>query len=362
MPPHFSPPGTFAASASITAVRGSSRMARPATAEGSRILWTYVAGVGTYHALAMLALVPWFFSWTGVALAVAGLYVFGTLGINLCFHRLLTHRSFECPKWLEHGLSILGVCCLEDSPARWVIAHRIHHQHSDEQPDPHSPLVNFLWGHMGWLFVENNATSSTGACDRYARDILRDPFYMRLERNLLWLWINVAQAALFFVGGLGFGLLAGYSLSAAAQFGASVLVWGVFVRTVAVWHITWSVNSLTHICGYRSYETGENSRNNWFVALISNGEGWHNNHHADQRSAAHGHRWYEVDVTYLTIRALVAVGLAHSCIEPNYRLLDNATINDDATADEAPTSGAAGGIPAMKRKARRSAPAEISID
>ncbi|HVU89486.1 MAG TPA: fatty acid desaturase [Pirellulales bacterium] len=345
MPPHFTSRSSLASSVLTTKAKLSSPMSRPATAAGSRVLWTYVAGVGTYHALATLALFPWFFSWTGVCLAVAGLYVFGTLGINLCYHRLLTHRSFDCPKWLEHALSLLGVCCLQDSPARWVIAHRIHHQHSDDQPDPHSPLVNFLWGHMGWLFVENHATKSAGACDRYARDILRDPFYMRLERNLLWLQINMLQAAIFFLAGLGFALLAGDTRAAAVQFGASVLVWGVFVRTVAVWHITWSVNSLTHICGYRSYETGENSRNNWFVALISNGEGWHNNHHADQRSAAHGHRWYEVDITYLTIRALAAVGLARNCIGPNRRLLEGASIDGTAIA------GAVIGAPASNRVA-----------
>ncbi|MES1213821.1 MAG: acyl-CoA desaturase, partial [Singulisphaera sp.] len=121
--------------------------------------------------------------------------------------------------------------------------------------------------------------------------------------------------------------------SAGVQFAASILVWGVFVRTVAVWHITWSVNSLTHIWGYRTYETGENSRNNWFVALISNGEGWHNNHHADQRSAAHGMRWWELDVTYLTIRLLAALGLAHSCISPNQRLLHSAAVGAPPPAD-----------------------------
>lgn len=305
---------------------------RPATVTNGRVVWSYVVGVGAYHTLALLALLPWFFSWTGVAAAILGLYVFGTLGINLCFHRLLTHRSFECPAWLEHTFAVLGVCCMQDSPARWVIAHRIHHQHSDEQPDPHSPLVNFLWGHMGWLFFENHATTSVGACDRYARDILRDPFYRRFERNMFWLWVNVAQAGLFYLAGFAIGSLWTHTLAGGAQLGASLLVWGVFVRTVAVWHITWSVNSLTHIWGYRTYETGENSRNNWFVALISNGEGWHNNHHADQRSAAHGHEWWEVDITYLTIRLLMLVGLARNCIGPNQRLLDGATV-DDAPAD-----------------------------
>ena len=111
-------------------------------------------------------------------------------------------------------------------------------------------------------------------------------------------------------------------VSTAAQFGWSVLVWGVFVRTVVVWHVTWSVNSLAHVFGYRNYETDENSRNNWLVGLISNGEGWHNNHHADQRSARHGHKWWEFDLTWITIAALERLGLAKKVVRPSHRLVD----------------------------------------
>lgn len=295
--------------------------------EPVRIAWPYVAGIGGYHVLALLAFLPWLFSWTGVTAAVLGLYVFGTLGINLCYHRLLTHRGFTCPTWLEHALAMLGVCCLQDTPARWVATHRLHHQHSDEQPDPHSPLVTFFWAHMGWLLVENRELKSIMTYERYVRDLLRDPFYLRLERNLLWVWVNLAQWAVYILVGGCLGWFLG-GATAALQMSASLLVWGVFVRTVAVWHITWSVNSLSHLFGYRSYETGENSRNNWLVALVSNGEGWHNNHHADQRSAAHGHRWWELDVTYTTIRILQCVGLAKEVVGPNERLLGQSALAD----------------------------------
>lgn len=292
------------------------RLERPLTAQNTRIVWPYVVGVGGIHLLALLAFIPWLFSWSGLALAVAGLYVFGTLGINLCYHRLLTHQGFECPKWLEHAFATLGVCCLQDTPARWVAIHRLHHQHSDEQPDPHSPLVDFLWGHMGWLLVENREVNQWSTYERYARDVLKDPFYMRFERGLFWLWTYLIHAAVFYAGGALVGLALTRTLSGSVQLGLSWLVWGVFVRTAAVWHITWSVNSLTHLFGYRNYETGENSRNNWFVALVSNGEGWHNNHHADQRAASHGHHWWEFDVTWLTIRLLQRVGLAHELVLP----------------------------------------------
>ena len=108
------------------------------------IAWPYAGGIVGYHLLALLALVPWFFTWSGVVLAFAGLFVFGTLGINLGYHRLLTHRGLICPKWLERTFVVLGVCCVQDTPARWVSVHRLHHQHSDEPTDPHSPLGSFL--------------------------------------------------------------------------------------------------------------------------------------------------------------------------------------------------------------------------
>ena len=284
--------------------------------ERHRIVWSYAITVGVYHAVALLALLPWFFSWTGVALAFAGIYVFGNLGISLCYHRLLTHRGLVCPKWLEHGLAILGVCSMQDTPARWVAVHRRHHEQADLQDDPHSPLVNFLWGHIGWMLVWNRDLDRLGIYDRYAKDVLRDPFYRRLERTLLYPIIVLSSWALFFAGGFAGELLGGGSVAEAWQFGASLLVWGVFVRTVLAWHIAWSVNSVAHLWGYRTYATGGDSRNNWFVALISNGEGWHNNHHADPRSARHGHGRWEIDVVFATIRLLEVAGLAKQVRRP----------------------------------------------
>ncbi|MBM4069025.1 MAG: acyl-CoA desaturase [Planctomycetes bacterium] len=292
----------------------------PSTVQKRQILWPYLISLLTIHALALLAFIPWLFSWTGVALAVCGLYLFGTLGINLCYHRLLTHRSFACPLWLERFFATIGVCCLQDTPGRWVAIHRFHHQHSDEQEDPHSPLVTFFWGHMGWLLVKNERLNSVATYERYARDVLRDPFYFRLEKHLLWAWVYLAHAVLFYMIGFAIGWAWNGEYMEGVQFGLSLLVWGVFVRTVAVWHITWSVNSVTHMWGYQNYPTGENSRNNFFVGLVSNGEGWHNNHHADQRSAAHGHRWFEFDVTYITIWILQKIGLAWDVIKPSPRL------------------------------------------
>jgi fatty-acid desaturase len=272
--------------------------------------WPAVVVVAGIHVLALAALIPWLFSWTGVVLALGGCYAFGTLGINLGFHRLLSHRSFKCPLWFEHTLAVLGVCCLEKTPGQFVATHRVHHQHEDDEEDPHSPLVTLFWGHMGWLFTENRHIDNLATYDRYARDVFRDPFYRWLERNLSWLWLYALHAVLFYLAGFAIGMVqSGGSVIAGVQFGLSLLVWGALVRTVLVWHITWSVNSFAHIWGYRNYETRGNSRNNILVGLISNGDGWHNNHHADQRAASHGHKWWELDVTYATLLALRSCGL-----------------------------------------------------
>ena len=289
----------------------------PVGVEGNDRDWPAVVGITVYHLLALLAFLPWFFSWTGVALGGLGLYVYGTLGINLCYHRVLTHRGLSVPKWLERTFATLGVCCLEDTPGRWIAVHRLHHQHAEQQRDPHSPLVTLLWGHMGWIVVKNRDTAEMAEYERYARDVLKDPYYRGLEEHNLWLlWINLTQWLIYLVGGFGVGWFMYDKLVPAVQFGLSVWMWGVIVRTVVVWHITWSVNSLAHRWGYQTYETGDNSRNNWFVAWISNGEGWHNNHHADPAAAAHGHKWWEFDVTWRTVQLLECVGLAKDVVRP----------------------------------------------
>jgi fatty-acid desaturase len=273
-----------------------------------------IYGFAIIHLLAALAFVPWFFSWTGVILLISGCYIFGVLGINVCFHRLLTHRSFSCPRWLEYAGAILAVCSVQDSPAHWVALHRRHHQFADEEQDPHSPLRSFFWAHMGWLLVK---IDDGPLIERYAKDIMRDPFYRWLDRRNNWLVVALVSWLAYFTVGFVSAALSGASLPDSAQFGASVLVWGAILRTVVVWHLTWSVNSVTHVWGYRNYETPDVSRNNAFIAILVSGEGWHNNHHADQRSARHGHKWWEIDLTWLVIRLLMALGLAKNVALPS---------------------------------------------
>ena len=278
--------------------------------------WVNVVGISFYHLTASLALFSYFFSWTGLILAVLGNFVFGTIGINIFYHRFLTHKGFQCSKWAEHIMAILAVCSFQESPAYWVAVHRRHHEHSDNHPDPHTPLQGFLWAHIGWILMRSLEISRLELYRRYAKDVLRDPFYKKLENPVAYLGIIFAHWVLFFLIGATIELLAGSTIHEAIQYGLSLLVWGVFVRTVFVWHTTWSVNSVNHIWGYRNYETGENSRNNIIIGFLTNGEGWHNNHHADPRSARHGHRKWELDLTYLTIRFMQSVGLVWKIKEP----------------------------------------------
>jgi len=292
------------------------RLDLPEAVQPVRIYWEYAIPLTLVHLLSLLAFVPWLFSWTGLVAAIVTHFVFGVLGITVGYHRLLTHQGFTCPKWLEHTLAIFGIFTLQDSPARWVAIHRMHHKESDHQPDPHSPLAGFFWGHMGWLYVGSRDHENIYCFERYVRDLFRDPFYFRLEKNLTWFVIYVVHALAFAAIGGIIGWSTGGTAVEAGRMALSMLVWGVFVRTVFGLHHTWAVNSASHLWGYRNYETSDNSRNNWIVSLLAHGEGWHNNHHADQRSAAHGHRWWEFDISWWVIRGLEAVGLAKNVVRP----------------------------------------------
>jgi fatty-acid desaturase len=283
----------------------------PADLRPQRFLWDYAVGIWGLHALAALAVLPWLFSWAGVAAMAVGVFIFGQ-GINLGYHRLLTHRGLKVPRWLEYTLVTIALCCFQDTPIRWVTHHRVHHRYSDQEKDPHSPHAGFFHAHMGWIFRANRDTQGIAAYSAYSRDLLDDPFYRALERHW-WLPIGIylAHAALFFLAGLAIG-----GAEDGLRLGLSLLVWGVALRTVLVWHITWSVNSFAHVFGYRSHETKEDSRNNWAVGLIAAGEGWHNNHHWDQVSARHGHRWWELDLTWMAIWTLEKLGLATEVVRP----------------------------------------------
>ncbi len=288
---------------------------RPTT---SRIRWDYAIFFSTLHVLALLAFLPYFFSWAGVAAFVIGTIVFGQMAIPIGYHRLLSHRSFRTPKWFERTLVTLAMCSAQETPAHWVAWHRMHHSHSDHRDDPHSPRLGVFWAHVSWLMYESRTRLATFSMyEKYARDILADPYYRWIEKLPIPAGIFfLGHAALFAVIANVVCVLAMGNTAEAYQRAASLFVWGVILRTVWVWHITWSVNSITHVFGYRNYETSDDSRNNWFVTLLTAGEGWHNNHHADPASASVQHRWWEIDLNYYVIRLFGVLGLATHIIRP----------------------------------------------
>ncbi len=300
--------------------------------EHSRVLWEYLLPVVFFHLLIPLAFFEYFFSWWGVAFLLLGNYIFTSIGIGAGYHRLLTHRGFKCSKTFEHFLALLGVCSFQDSPTRWVLVHRVHHQHSDHQPDPHTPKVSAFWSHVGWLFVENRELSNLSAYDKYARDLTRDPFYLWLQRGLNWVFVYAAHAVAITLVGAVIGYFVTGTWAGALQWGSVWMMWGVIMRTIFTWHVTWGINSAAHIWGYRNYETREDSRNNWLFALLTNGEGWHNNHHADPRTAQHGHRWWEIDITFLTLLLLEKMGIVRDLVRPNKSALDRKDINNSIAA------------------------------
>ncbi|MEX0655593.1 MAG: fatty acid desaturase [Phycisphaeraceae bacterium] len=265
--------------------------------------WPIAIGLGVLHVGAVAAL--FYFSWSALIVAAVLYWVTGGLGVTLCYHRLLTHRSFKTPKWFEYLLTCFGCLAWQGGPVTWVGTHRLHHKHSDTDDDPHTPRHGFSWSHVFWTMLKE--PEGQPAADA-AKDLLRDPGH-RFLNKFFWLPPLVLGALLFAGGSLAAYL--GLSTS-----GLSWLLWGLGVRTVVVYHSTWFVNSATHTWGYRSHETDDDSTNLWWVALLSFGEGWHNNHHAQQRSAAHGMKWYEFDITYLTIRLLAKVGLASDIVKP----------------------------------------------
>ncbi len=245
-----------------------------------------------------VVLAPFAFSWSGVA--VCGiLYLLAGFGVTIGYHRLLTHRSFRTPRAVEYTLAVMGSLANQGGPLRWVAVHRIHHRHSDAAGDPHSPRDGVWWAHLLWWMPYVPALDEPACYRRYVPDLAQDPVHRFLERFHILLPLALA-GALF---GLG-AAWGGWTLA------LSWLVWGIFVRTTLLYHATWLVNSATHLWGYRSHPTRDDSTNLWWVALISLGEGWHNNHHAFPRSARHGLRWWELDPSYGVIRLLGLVGLA----------------------------------------------------
>ncbi|MGH9613959.1 MAG: acyl-CoA desaturase [Bryobacteraceae bacterium] len=253
--------------------------------------WPIAIVMVLLHIGALAAL--FMFSWWAFGAAVFLYWMTTGLWISMGYHRLHTHRSYKVPLALEYFFAVCGALTLEGGPISWVATHRIHHQKSDRPGDPHSPRDGGWWAHAGWILLGETNHNNTRAMAKYAPDLAKRRFYVWLN-NYHWTPTIALAVLLFAVGGL------------------PMMLWGVCVRVVFGLHATWLVNSATHMWGRRRFATHDDSRNNWWVALITFGEGWHNNHHAFPTSARHGLAWYEFDPTFIQITILKYFGIAKS--------------------------------------------------
>ncbi len=270
------------------------------------VAWAIIFWLLLIHLGALAA--PFTFTWQGLAVAVALHWFTGGIGICLGYHRLLTHSSFKTYRPVYWLLAAIGGLAGEGSAIEWVANHRKHHAHSDQPGDPHSPREGAWWSHLLWLVWTLPPRELEAHVKKWAPDLQKDPMIRFISSMFLPMQIVMGLLV----------MLAGYAVGGMAM-AASFVVWGVFLRLVFVLHSTWFVNSASHIWGYRNYETTDDSRNLWWVAIIAYGEGWHNNHHAYPRMAPHGHKWWEFDMTYAAIRVMRACGLAWDVVNYKHR-------------------------------------------
>ena len=253
--------------------------------------WRNAAILLLCHVGAVVALFYW--SWQAAVVAALLAWLSLSPGIGMGYHRLLTHRGYVVPKALEYLLTVCGTLAVQDGAIDWVVTHRIHHAHTDRGGDPHSPREGRWWSHAGWLLTGNAQRHDAATLARYAPDLMRDRVHVWLNR---FYYLPLVAVGLLLLAFGGFG----------------VMLWGVCLRVTVGLHVTWLVNSATHLWGRQRFETGDDSRNSLWVALLTFGEGWHNNHHAYPTSARHGLAWYEFDPNWLGIRLLRLCGLAKS--------------------------------------------------
>ena len=270
-------------------------------------------------------------TWNLVLLAV-GLYFFRMWGIIVGYHRYFSHRSFKTSRWFQFVLALVGLSAAQKGPLWWAAHHRHHHRHSDQDPDLHSPtLRGFFWSHVGWILCSKYADTE----HHKIRDFLDYPELRWIDKH--YILVPVAMGA-------GLWAVAGFE----------AFMWGGMISTVALWHGTFTINSLAHVFGKRRYATKDTSRNNFLLSLITLGEGWHNNHHYYPGSARQGFFWWEIDPGWYSLKALEAVGIVWDVRGVPERVKLRGTrgpeghgkgghANDDAVAESQPESIAAGG-------------------
>jgi len=259
-----------------------------------RLVWPFI---GVHLACLAVIWVGW--SWTAVLTAL-GLYLLRMFAITAFYHRYFSHRCFRTSRPMQFLFAILGNSAVQRGPLWWAAHHREHHAYSDTAADPHSPKqVGFWQAHFGWFLRQEAFATRT----KRVQDWRRFPELYWLDRfDLL---VPLALAFLLFATGVWLEVAAPALQTNRWQ----MLVWGFFVSTAVLYHATYTINSVAHVLGSRRFDTNDDSRNNWLLAVITLGEGWHNNHHYYPNSARQGFRWWEIDISYYGLRLLAAVGL-----------------------------------------------------
>ena len=256
--------------------------------------WGTIVFMVAIHILSLIALQPKFWSLPAVTSLLFFYWVTACLGVTLGYHRLLSHRSFIVPRWLERFFATCGAISCQHGPIDWVGLHRHHHSFSDTEVDHHNSKKGFWWSHMGWMFKDVEALK---AVPKLSADLIKDPYYRFLNKYFLFLQIPIGLSLYAIGQKLGVG-------------GWALVLWGIPLRLVVVYHITWLVNSATHCWGKAPFESGDSSKNNAWVAALTFGEGWHNNHHAFPNSAKQGLFRGQIDITWEHIKILAKFGLA----------------------------------------------------
>ncbi len=274
-----------------------------------------------FAGLVAAVVLAWQFGWMSplyMGLMFGGWLLTG-IGITIGYHRMLTHRSFDTYDWVRLFWAGLGALAVEGPPLVWCAVHRKHHQHSDQEGDPHSPhlhgegLLNsfkgFLHAHVGWMYEK---TWTEPDLNRYVPDLMNVVGMKSIGRNYAW-WVTAGLLLPAVIAGLVTMSWGGFGLG---------LLWGGLARVCLTHHVTWSINSICHIFGSRDYHAGDDSRNNVIFGILSHGEGWHNNHHAFPTSARHGLKWWQFDSSWLVIRAMSLMGLVWNIRTPSKKALE----------------------------------------
>ena len=261
-------------------------------------------------------------SWIAIFTCLA-LYVVRMVGITAGYHRYFSHRTYKTSRFFQFVLALLGTSAAQQGPLWWAAHHRNHHKYSDTEDDVHSPSMHgFWWSHMGWILAPQNKKTNFKLVPDLAR-------YRELRfLNRFYILPPVALAVACWSVGT---LLKNY-FPAMGTNGFQLLVWGFFVSTVLLYHGTFTVNSLAHIIGRRRYQTRDNSRNSLFVALITLGEGWHNNHHHCPSSERQGFYWWEIDVSHYVLRALSHLRIVWDLQRPSERIYQASLIRSRAVS------------------------------